>query len=118
MIAKKMEKLVQNNSVIRKMFEEGKNLANQYGKENVYDFSLGNPSVEPPSQVNEAIEESLEDKNVHAYMSNSGYEEVRKIISNSLNDRFKTNFCEENICMCVGAAGRFKCGFKINYQSR
>lgn len=115
MIAKGMEKLVKNNSVIRKMFEEGKELVKQYGKENVFDFSLGNPSVEPPKQVNEAIEKLLKDTDIHAYMANSGYEEVRKIIANSLNNRFATNFSEKNICMCVGAAGRFKCDFKINY---
>lgn len=113
MIAKNMEKLVENNSVIREMFEEGKKLVKQYGKENVYDFSLGNPSVEPPKQVNYAIEKCLEEKNVHDYMSNNGYEEVRKVIANSLNNRFETNFNEKNICMCVGAAGRTECSFEI-----
>lgn len=112
MIAKKMEKLVKNNSVIREMFEEGKRLVKQYGKENVYDFSLGNPSVEPPKQVNEAIEKCLEDKNIHAYMSNNGYEDVRKMIANSLNHRFATNFKESNICMCVGAAGGLNVALK------
>lgn len=105
MIAKNMERLVKNNSVIREMFEEGKKLVKQYGKENVYDFSLGNPSVEPPKQVNIAIKKCLEDKNIHAYMANNGYEDVRKIIANSLNNRFATNFNEKNINMCVGAAG-------------
>ena len=112
MIAKNMEKLVKNNSVIREMFEEGKRLVKQYGKENVYDFSLGNPSVEPPKQVNEAIEKCLEDKNIHAYMSNNGYEDVRKMIANSLNHRFATNFKESNICMCVGAAGGLNVALK------
>lgn len=107
-----MEKLVKNNSVIREMFEEGKRLVKQYGKENVYDFSLGNPSVEPPKQVNEAIEKCLEDKNIHAYMSNNGYEDVRKMIANSLNHRFATNFKESNICMCVGAAGGLNVALK------
>ena len=54
MISKKMNPLVQNNSVIRVMFEEGKRLAAIYGAENVYDFSLGNPNV-PVPQVTEAI---------------------------------------------------------------
>ena len=112
MIAKNMEELVENNSVIREMFEEGKRLVKQYGKENVYDFSLGNPSVEPPKQVNEAIEKCLEDKNIHAYMSNNGYEDVRKMIANSLNHRFATNFKESNICMCVGAAGGLNVALK------
>lgn len=112
MIAKNMEKLVKNNSVIREMFEEGKRLVKQYGKENVYDFSLGNPSVEPPKQVNEAIEKCLQEKNIHAYMSNNGYEDVRKMIANSLNHRFATNFKESNICMCVGAAGGLNVALK------
>ena len=48
MISKKIENLVKNNSVIREMFEEWKILAEKYGKENVYDFSLGDPSILPP----------------------------------------------------------------------
>ena len=56
MIAKKMEKLVKGSSTIRAMFEEGKVMAKKYGSENVYDFSLGNPSVLPPTQIKESIE--------------------------------------------------------------
>lgn len=51
MIAKKMLKYVEGSSVTRAMFEEGKRLAKRYGAENVFDFSLGNPSVEPPKAV-------------------------------------------------------------------
>ncbi len=105
MISKNMKELVKNNSVIREMFEEGKKLVKQYGKDNVYDFSLGDPSIEPPSNVDEAIIESLNNKKSHAYMSNSGYEDVRTIIANSLNRRFETNFDMKNIIMSVGAAG-------------
>ena len=53
MIAQKMIKYVEGSSVTRAMFEEGKKMAAQYGAENVYDFSLGNPSVEPPAAVQE-----------------------------------------------------------------
>ena len=55
MISEKMKKLLQNNSVVREMFEEGKRLKKIYGEENVYDFSLGNPSIPAPSKVNETI---------------------------------------------------------------
>ena len=55
MIADKMKNLVNNSSVIRAMFEEGKLMAKERGADNVYDFSLGNPSVEPPKMVKEAI---------------------------------------------------------------
>lgn len=105
MISESMKAIVKNNSVIREMFEEGKKLVKQYGKENVYDFSLGNPSVEPPVEVNEAIVEALNDKNIHAYMSNSGFEDVRSEIAHSLNSRFDAELNEQNIIMCVGAAG-------------
>lgn len=108
MIAKKMVKYVEGSSVTRAMFEEGKKMAAQYGAENVYDFSLGNPSVEPPEAVKKAIIDILEQESpcyVHGYMNNSGYETVRSVIAESLNKRFGTAFAEENILMTVGAAG-------------
>lgn len=108
MISEKMIGLVQNSSVIRAMFEEGKRLASIYGPENVYDFSLGNPSVEPPKAVKNAITEIISEENanlVHGYMNNSGYEDVRRAIAGSINKKFDTAFGEENIIMTVGAAG-------------
>lgn len=108
MISKKMEGLVKNSSVIRAMFEEGKKMAAEYGRENVYDFSLGNPSVEPPKEVREAMLSVLTEENpvmVHGYMNNSGYEDVRAAVAQSLNKRFDTAFSEKNILMTVGAAG-------------
>lgn len=108
MIAKKMVKYVEGSSVTRAMFEEGKKMARKYGAENVYDFSLGNPSVEPPEAVKEAVCQVLEEESpcfVHGYMNNSGYEDVRSAIASSLNQRFGTAFGEENILMTVGAAG-------------
>ncbi|MDO5519758.1 MAG: pyridoxal phosphate-dependent aminotransferase [bacterium] len=108
MIAEKMKGYVANSSIIRAMFEEGKNLAAKIGAENVYDFSLGNPSVEPPKHVKESIIEILNEENsmeVHGYMSNAGFESVRKTIADSLNKKFGTYFNENNILMTVGAAG-------------
>ncbi|NLK26843.1 MAG: aminotransferase class I/II-fold pyridoxal phosphate-dependent enzyme, partial [Clostridiales bacterium] len=108
MISAKMMELVKNSSAIRAMFEEGKRMADLYGIENVYDFSLGNPSVQPPEEVKDALLEVLHEENpnlVHGYMNNSGYEDVREGIANSLNQRFQTNFHAENILMTVGAAG-------------
>ena len=108
MIAEKMKGLVNNNSAIRAMFEEGKRLASIYGKENVFDFSLGNPNVPAPAKLNDAIKEVLENEEttyVHGYMSNAGYEDVRGAIASSLNKRFDTDFSEKNIIMTVGAAG-------------
>lgn len=108
MIADKMKSFVKNSSAIRAMFEEGKKMAEKYGVENVYDFSLGNPNVPAPVKVKEAIIEELEKEDpvmLHGYMSNSGYEDVRQAVAESLNQRFGTAFHENNIVMTVGAAG-------------
>ena len=108
MISDKMMGFVKASSVIRAMFEEGKRLADIYGAENVYDFSLGNPSVEPPIEIKEALIDILNEEkpgNIHGYMNNSGYEDVREKIALSINDRFGTNFNTGNIIMTVGAAG-------------
>lgn len=115
MIAKKMVKYVEGSSVTRAMFEEGKKLAARYGAENVYDFSLGNPSVEPPVEVKEAIIRILEEDApcfVHGYMNNSGYEEVREKIAQSINQKFGTAFSQKNIVMTVGAAGGLNVALK------
>ncbi len=108
MISEKMVGLVKNSSVIRAMFEEGKRLASIYGAENVFDFSLGNPSVEPPVEIKDALIEILQEENpnlVHGYMNNSGYEDVREKIAESINLKFHTCFNASNIVMTVGAAG-------------
>ena len=107
MISDKMKELVKNNSVIREMFEEGKRLAQKYGKENVYDFSLGNPSIPVPEKVNQTIINVLKNEDslkVHGYMNNAGFEDVRGKIAENINNKFNTNFSKENIVMCVGAA--------------
>lgn len=108
MISEKMIKLAQNNSAIRAMFEEGNRMAAQYGRENVYDFSLGNPNFPAPAAVRKAIVDILDTEDsvfVHGYMSNAGYESVRGAIAENLNQKFGTSFGAGNIIMTVGAAG-------------
>ncbi len=115
MIAEKMVGLVSNSSVIRKMFEEGKQMAQKYGAENVCDFSLGNPNLAAPDTVKNAFEAILKEEDpvfVHGYMNNSGYEDVREAVANSLNRRFGTDFGTENIVMTVGAAGGMNVAMK------
>lgn len=107
MISEKMKKLVKNNSVIREMFEEGNRLAKIYGKENVFDFSLGNPNVPAPKEVNEAIIYIVKNEEscyLHGYMSNGGYEDVRKKIAENINKKYNTEFSYNNLVMTVGAA--------------
>ncbi|MBM6947758.1 pyridoxal phosphate-dependent aminotransferase [Mordavella massiliensis] len=109
MIADKMKGMVANSSAIRAMFEEGTRMAAQYGAENVYDFSLGNPNVPAPASVKKAIVELLDEEDpvvLHGYTnSNSGYADVRQTVADSLNRRFGTSFAGKNIIMTVGAAG-------------
>ncbi len=107
MISDKMRPLVANNSAIRQMFEEGLRLAQEYGPENVFDFSIGNPNVPPPDSVKEAIIDVLNNMDpikVHGYMSNAGFPETRRAIAGNLNKRFGTSYTEKNIIMTVGAA--------------
>ena len=115
MISKKMQGLVDNNSVIREMFEEGVRMAREFGAENVYDFSLGNPNVPAPEKVKETAIKLLNESDplsIHGYMNNAGYPEVRKKVADSLNRRFGTAFNENNIMMTVGAASGLNCALK------
>lgn len=117
MIANKMQSMVANSSAIRAMFEEGNRLAEIYGRENVFDFSLGNPNVPAPQAVKDAIVELLENEDpvvLHGYTnSNAGYEDVRAAVAESLNERFDTKFASKNIVMTVGAAGGLNVALKI-----
>lgn len=108
MISNKMEALLQSNSVIRNMFEEGKKLSQIYGDENVYDFSIGNPNVEPPEHIKSIIKEILNSESpnlIHGYMNNSGYEDVRDSIASYLNKKENLSLNKDNIVMTCGAAG-------------
>ena len=117
MIAEKMKSMVANSSAIRAMFEEGNRLAGIYGRENVFDFSLGNPNVPAPQEVKDAILEILNEEDpvvLHGYTnSNAGYADVRQVVADSLNERFDTKFEGKNIVMTVGAAGGLNVALKI-----
>ncbi len=79
-IARKMEEFAKNSSWIRKMFEEGTRMKAQYGAENVFDFSLGNPDLPPPPQFNTVLRQLATDDapGMHKYMPNGGYPAVRE----------------------------------------
>lgn len=108
MISQRIKTALKGSSVIRAMFVEGKQMAEKYGKDNVYDFSLGNPATPPPERLNEVIRELTEKippMELHGYMENAGYKDVRQAMADNLNARFGTDFDFHNILMCVGAAG-------------
>lgn len=108
MISNKMKTMVSNSSVIRAMFEEGKRLSEIYGEENVFDYSIGNPNIEAPSEIKDIIIKILNEENpnkLHGYMNNSGYEDVRESIAENINVKYNTKLNYENIVMTCGAAG-------------
>ena len=116
MISETILNLNKNGSAIRAMFEEGARMAKEFGKENVYDYSLGNPSVEPPKEVKDAMTAVLAEESpnsVHGYMNNAGYEDVRQAIAEHLNKEHGTSFSARNILMTVGAAGGLNVIFKV-----
>lgn len=115
MISKKMYELGSKRSVIREIFEYGNQRKKEVGAENVYDFSLGNPSVPAPKAVDQAIREILDTEDpmaIHSYTSAQGSEECREALAKSLNQRFKTHFTADNFYMTVGAAASISICFK------
>lgn len=102
-------------SIIREIFEYSKVRASEIGAENVFDFSLGNPSVEPPEMVTETIKDLLANNNptiLHGYTSAQGDLEVRKAIANNINTRFNAGVNENNIYMTCGAAASLSISLK------
>ena len=104
MINEKMLKLGTKRSIIREIFEYGKQRKAEIGAENVYDFTLGNPSIPAPKEINEAVVKCLERKDVHGYTSAVGDNKFRENIAADLNKRFGTNFKFSNFFITYGAA--------------
>lgn len=103
----KMFGLGSKRSVIREIFEYSKTRASEIGAENVFDFSLGNPSVPAPSEVNETIKALLSEKDsvsLHGYTSAQGDLSVREAVSNNIRSRFGVNMSPNLIYMTCGAA--------------
>lgn len=116
MIAPYLKELMTNKnaSVIRKMFEEGIALKKQYGDDKVFDFSLGNPDLDPPEEVIQAIQEEAKDVShgCHGYMPNAGYPSVREAMAMKTALEQETEIHGEHIVMTVGAACALNCIFK------
>ncbi len=106
-IAKKMQVFAERSSWIRRMFEEGARMKAEFGAENVFDFSLGNPDVPPPPKFTEVLRElAAEDKpGLHGYMPNGGYPFVREALAARLSEEQGVRFDQGDVLMTCGAAG-------------
>jgi aspartate aminotransferase len=106
-VAKKIISSIEKASWIRKMFEEGALRKARYGPENVFDFSLGNPNLEPPGRFKEILKELASDNSsgMHRYMPNAGFVETRKAVADYLSKLNNLSFGPQDIVMTVGAAG-------------
>ena len=113
MVSERMLGLGTARSVIRELFEYGKQRAAVVGAENVFDFSLGNPSVPAPDAVNEAAIRILKENPdlIHCYTSAQGDAEARQRFADSLNRRFGANYTADQFYITVGAAASLCCVF-------
>lgn len=114
-ISKKIEGFLSSASFIRKMFEEGDRLRAIYGTDKVYDFSIGNPDVEPPQKFREELKKLANDPipGMHRYMSsNAGYQETRAAVADALAGQTGLPFKAGHVVMTVGAGGGLNVVFK------
>jgi len=106
-IAKSINEAVSTQSMVRKMFEEGIFLKKQYGAENVFDFSIGNPDLEPPPAFHRVLSKLAGEskKGTHGYMTNAGLPEVREAIARKAGAEHGVKIDASHVVMSCGAAG-------------
>ena len=113
-VATRMGEYIKRSSWIRAMFEAGGKLKAEFGEENVYDFSLGNPYPEPPESFYQSLAKHAADRTpgAHGYMANAGYPDVRTKVADHLNRRTGLALTADHVVMTVGAAGALNIVFK------
>ncbi len=114
-VSEKMYELGSKRSAIRELFEYGKKRAAEVGADNVYDFSLGNPTVPAPDCVNDTINkltEELDSISLHGYTSAQGDLDTRQAIADYLNKTYGTSFKADNFYITMGAAASLSMCFK------
>ena len=110
-ISKNVESFIARSSWIRKMFEEGARLRSEHGAENVFDFSLGNPSLSPPESFHSTLKEFLA-AGVHGYMPNAGYPDVCQSVADYVSKEQQVEISGKEILMTCGAAGGMNISLK------
>jgi len=106
-ISKRIKEWMEQSSWIRKMFEEGVALKAQYGEESVFDFTLGNPDLEPPLLFSKILQRVVAEirRGQHGYMPNAGYMETRQAIADYLSQAHQVGISGEQVIMTCGAGG-------------
>ena len=106
-ISTKVSHIMKESSWVRRMFEVAAQLKVQYGDENVFDYTLGNPVEEPPAKLKDALKDLALHPipGMHRYMPNSGYLETRRFVAAQLREQTGLSFTEDYIVMTIGAAG-------------
>lgn len=104
-IASKINDFIERASWIRKMFEEGTALREEFGEQNVYDFTLGNPTTEPPEELHQELKKLADEPvpGMHRYMNNAGYEETRAAVAEVIAEKSQLPVCADNVIMTCGA---------------
>lgn len=106
-ISASIKQSIANSSWIRRMFEEGLAMKQKLGEDQVFDFSLGNPDLEPPAEFHRILQDLLQSpqQGQHGYMANAGFPEVRAAMAEKVSREHGLTFRPEHVVMCVGAAG-------------
>lgn len=106
-ISLKVRTCIERSSWIRKMFEEGAQLRAIHGEENVFDFTLGNPSMEPPAALHRELARLAANPvpGMHRYMNNAGYEETRRAVAEAVSEKAPQPLGPEHVIMTCGAGG-------------
>jgi len=106
-VSEKIKAMIGKASWVRRMFEEGALRKKKFGAENVFDFSLGNPNLEPPAQFREILMKMVSDGSAgtHGYMPNAGFAETRQAVADYLSRLNQISFSANDIVMTSGAAG-------------
>ena len=113
-ISRKLKKQMAEGGWIRKMFEEGIALKKKFGEANVFDFSLGNPIIEPPQEFHRELHKWVDEPTagMHRYMPNAGYPETRAAVAKYLASQTGLPFSSGDVVMTCGAAGGLNVALK------
>jgi len=113
-VAKKIREAMERSSWIRKMFEEGARLKAEFGASNVFDFSLGNPNLDPPEAFRKVLHQLVEEDppGSHGYMPNAGYPDVREAVASQVSDEQGVALEGRHVLMTVGAGGALNAVFR------